>query len=297
MVNICHIQGQTEMIKFDPTLDTLDIEVVKYVSTPTWRYSDQFTIKSNVILVSECKDSTSILNWMIKESHAYLENKVLELNQIDQKTISVFDNLNIRLKLSKNGIIEELINYQALVDSVVTRYSAIDSLKRQGVEYDSSEINIDWRLFEYYFRVTSEPLIFLNFIFPEITSYFELNNKYLDLYEEYIDTVIDNYDRLELLQIEMRNNTILVQSDRNVIEVECQFELTRDGCEELKRQLENQVNRQTIFNINEFECQRSRKIRRYLYNKNRGYVYKLYEKETLNINNEPYYYWMEINVK
>ena len=95
-----------------------------------------------------------------------------------------------------------------------------------------------------------------------------------------------------------QGNTMLILKDKDVAEIECQYELSNKGCDSMVNQLDlrkGYLKKFNLLKIEDFDCQRSRIIQRFKFTGKAKIPHKFYQKKTLNINDEPYYFWTEIS--
>ena len=293
-------KGQIELLDFVPTDDTINIETSKYVSIPDFRYGGSIRIKSQIELIPTVSDSFIIYTWKINETDGYRRDSIISFSDKDYEALNMFQGLSLNIKLSKSGDLIELNNFGALKDSISSRftqyYEGLDS-EAYNEDIDYSSINFDWELYNYYYRSISDAHVFLDIFFPETLIYFNLCNQSFILYESNFETINTTFRRFSLFEIEMSKNSMLVLERNNISEIECQFELTYKGCESISNQIrkrtENMDNLKNN-NIESFDCQRSRITQKVIYNKQLGIIESVYQKKSINIDDEPYYFWTEI---
>ena len=284
------------------SIDTLKLEMHKFISIPDLRYSDRLKCITEIDLIPIYYKNESSYKWNIKSSKVYFWNTRFDSTELKFNLIKFFDGLSLEFKLTKNGQLIYLTNFNSLKDSLYTRaqnYYAQDSINTNN---DNSNIyqNIDTELFDYYFKSAFNEEVFLDIHFPEVLLYFQLNNKSFRLYESNNEKVETTFRKLEIFEIEMTKNTMLVFDDNIKSEIEIQLELTNNGCEKIHKQLLKRINNFSELNIDtieNFECQRSRITHNFKYNKRHKIIESAYEKKTLTINDEPYYFWTEIKMK
>jgi len=292
-------------IKFEvnhQSYDTLKLEMHKYLSIPELRYSSRLKSITEIDLIPISNDSQVRYKWNINSSKVFFWNTRFDYTELEFKATKFFDGLTLEFNLTKNGQLIYLSNFNSLKDSLYSRaqiYYSQDSINIPNDKRITGQ-KFDSELFDYYYKSVINEEVFLEIHFPEVLLFFEVNNKAFRPYESNIEKVRTTFRKLELFEIEMTKNSMLVFDNNLKSEIEIQLELTKKGCEIIQNQLTNRIQNLKEFNIDEiekFECQRSRITQNFKYNKRLKIIESAYEKKTLTINDEPYYFWTEIKMR
>lgn len=274
----------------------------KYLSIPELRYGGRLKSITNIDLIPITNGNRYIYKWNILDSKVYFWNTRFDFVELNPTMNIFYDGLTIEFEVTKNGELIDVKNFESLKDSLYFRYQAFiekDSVNR-NLQIPDYEGEIDLELFDYVYKSSVNEKVFMDLHFPEVLQYFQINNKLLNLYESNVEEVEMTFRKMGLFEIEMLKNTILVSDDINKSEVEIQFELTDEGCNYLKEQLIKRIKILDDFNIEKienFECQRSRTIQNFKYDKSEQKIEAVYIKKTLTINDEPYYFWTDLKIK
>lgn len=274
----------------------------KFISIPELRYSDRLKCITKIDLIPISTDYNLNYKWNINKSEVFFWNTRYDSLQLDFNIVKFFDGLSIEFTLTKDGQFLDLLNFDTLKDSLFSRAqiyftkdSIIASQKKLGFNHE-----IDFQLFDYYFKSTIDKKVFMDLHFPEILLFFEVNNKTFTPYKSNMELVKTTFRKFELYEIEMTKNTMLVFDNNFKSEIEIQFELTNIGCDRIHKQLIKRIQNKNTIGINKiqnFECQRSRITQNYKYDKRLKLIESIYEKKTLTINDEPYYFWTELKMR
>ena len=274
----------------------------KYLSIPELRYSSRLKSITEIDLIPISNDSQVRYKWNINSSKVFFWNTRFDYTELEFKATKFFDGLTLEFNLTKNGQLIYLSNFNSLKDSLYSRaqiYYSQDSINIPNDKRITGQ-KFDSELFDYYYKSVINEEVFLEIHFPEVLLFFEVNNKAFRPYESNIEKVRTTFRKLELFEIEMTKNSMLVFDNNLKSEIEIQLELTKKGCEIIQNQLTNRIQNLKEFNIDEiekFECQRSRITQNFKYNKRLKIIESAYEKKTLTINDEPYYFWTEIKMR
>jgi hypothetical protein len=202
--NSKRIDDVPKLVQFNSITDTINLEIKNYISVPDFRYGSSFTIKTEIDLIPTISDSLISILWKVNKSNAYWRDSLINLGELNYKQLNIYKGLIVKADITKDGNLIKLDNFISLKDSVQTRINKLysnESLIIQNEKDGQPDISIDWDLLEYYNRSTENEEIFLDIFFPEILSYFKLNNKQYNLYEQNIERVKSSYPKFDLYEI------------------------------------------------------------------------------------------------
>lgn len=296
------LNGQTELRVQHEVGDTIYLEMQKYLSVPGFRHSSSLKCITKVALVPIASDTNLCYRWHILNSKLYHQKYRQDFVALENKLDNFYDDLSLEFEITKEGELVQLMNFKTLKDSLYVRHQVSyhqDSTNGK-VHVPNTDNDVDLELFDYVNRSAVDENAFMDIHFPEVLLYFQVNNQSFDLYKSVVEQVKTTFRKMVLYEIDMLKNTMLVFDNAAKSEVEIEFELTNEGCQAIQEQLTRRVGSIRGLNIDKvesFECQRSRIIQRFKYDKSEQKIKSVYEKKTLTINDEPCYFWTELRMK